>query len=137
MMRAHHPSVAVTVLLGIGLALAACEKQTAISVERVEPAAGTTMGGDQVTIIGTGFQPGKTQADVLFGRKKADSIEIASATRINVVTPQGERGSTDVTVLFHDGKAFKIPGGFKYIPPADVAATRKAFGQELDKKAAE
>jgi IPT/TIG domain len=129
------PSLAVGAGLFLVLAAGACEQKGGpVNVDRVEPGTGTTMGGDLITIVGSGFEPGKTQADVLFGRRKAENIIIASSTTINVVTPAGERGPIDVSVMFHDGKAFKIANGFKYIPPADQSAAREAWEKQGAKK---
>ena len=90
--------------------------------------------GDQVTIVGSGFQPGKTQAEVRFGRRKADNVIIASATEITVVTPPGDRGPIDVSVMFEDGKAFKIPDGFRFVAPGDPTAVRKAWEKQNEEK---
>ena len=90
---------------------------------------GTTAGGEEITINGGGFQPGKTQAEVRFGRKKVESVIIASTNKIRVVTPANEKGPVDVEVMFDDGAAFKIPNAFHYIEPAtgDRRVTRRAF----------
>jgi hypothetical protein len=113
--------------------LGACEdKGGALRVDRVEPPQGITAGGDQVTILGGGFQPGKTQVEVRFGRRKAESVVIAAADQISVVTPAGDKGPVDVTLSFDSGKSFKIPGGFKYVDPQGNDNVRKAF---LSKKA--
>ena len=77
-------------------------------IDKIEPPQGTTAGGEEVTIAGDGFTPGKTQAEVRFGRKKSEIVTIASPNKIKVVTPVGDKGPTDVTVAFDDGRAFKI-----------------------------
>lgn len=108
-------------------ALGACEQKGPLKVDEVDPGQGTTGGGDQVVIRGGGFEPGKTQVEVRFGRRKAESVTITSASKITVVTPPGERGPVDVTLMFDNGSQFKIPEGFRYTPPAAGEDVRKAF----------
>jgi hypothetical protein len=121
-----------TVVIGfaglLAVALSACEKKGgALQVDKVDPAEGVIGGGDQVTIIGGGFVPGKTQAEVRFGRHKAEQVVISSDTKIAVIAPPGDKGPVDVTVSFDDGSTFKIPGGYKYVAPQAGVDVRKAF----------
>src|SRR5215467_11112285 len=121
-------ALALAVSIGC-LALAAGCSQSGgpIKVESVEPSQGTTAGGDEISIVGGGFQPGKTQAEVKLGRKKAESVVIASSSKIKVLTPSNEKGPVDVTVMFDDGNMFKIPNAFRYVEPAETDNTRRAF----------
>lgn len=113
----------------------ACEQKGGpLKVENVEPNEGTTGGGDKLTIHGSGFQPGKTQAEVRFGRRRAEAVIISSPTQIQVTTPAGDKGPVDVSVMFDDGSYFKIANGFKYVPPAAPADVRKAFFTGSEKK---
>jgi hypothetical protein len=107
--------------------LGACEQKGPLKVDDVDPGQGTTGGGDHVVIRGSGFEPGKTQVDVRFGRRKVENVTISSANKIMVVTPPGERGPVDVTLMFDNGAQFKIPQGFRYVPPAAGDDVRKAF----------
>ena len=108
--------------------IAACtQKGGPVKVDSVEPPQGTTAGGDEISIVGGGFQPGKTQAEVKFGRRKAESVTIASTSKIRVVTPPNEKGPVDVQVMFDDGATFKIPNGFRYVEPAAGESARRAF----------
>lgn len=109
------------------LSVACTQNGGSLKVDKVEPAQGTTAGGDQVAIVGDGFVPGKTQAEVIFGHKKSETVAIASATKISAVAPPGEKGPVDITVNFDDGKTFKIPNGFRYVEPAENANARSAF----------
>ncbi len=114
--------------LGLLLATAACDaKGGAMKVDKVEPEQGITGGGDQISVIGSGFQPGKTQVDVRFGRRKSEQVTISSSSKILVLTPPGERGPVDVTLSFDNGTTFKIPNGFRYTAPTAAEDTRKAF----------
>ena len=107
--------------------LAACSND--LKVSSVEPAQGTFGGGEDVVIHGNGFQPGRGGVTVTFGKRPATSVVVAAADKINVMTPGGDPNTTvDVTVVFDDGKAFKLPNGFHYMAPADQRGTLdKAF----------
>src|SRR5262252_8778690 len=110
----------ITISVAIWTLIAACtQKGGPVKVDTVEPPQGTTAGGDEIKIVGSGFQPGKTQAEVKFGRKKAENVMIASSTRIKVITPSSEKGPVDVKVTFDTGEAFQVPNGFRYVEPAD------------------
>jgi hypothetical protein len=114
--------------------LGACDQKGPLRVDRVEPAEGISGGGDQVNIIGSGFQPGKTQVEVRFGRRKSENVVISSSTKITVVTPGGDKGPVDVTLSFDGGEHFKIPNGYKYLVPQAPADVRKAFFSNQQKK---
>jgi predicted small lipoprotein YifL len=120
-------------VLGLALSMAAfvtiasCTQNGPLKVESVEPPQGTTAGGEEITINGSGFQPGKTQAEVRFGHKRAETVTIASTNKIRVVTPSNDKGPVDVTVMFDDGNTFKIPNAFRYVEPAANDNTRQAF----------
>ena len=114
--------------LSVCLSTIACERKGGpVTVTRLEPDNGSTNGGDQITIVGSGFSPGSTTAEVRFGRKRAEGVVIASTNAINVTTPSSERGPTEVTVILNDGKAFTIPGGFRYVEPQDASKMREAY----------
>ena len=120
-------------VLGLSLSLAllaivSCTQSGGpLKVESVEPPQGTTGGGEEITVNGAGFQPGKTQAEVKFGHKKSETVTIASTNKIRVVTPANDKGPVDVTVMFDDGSTFKIPNAFRYVEPASGDNTRQAF----------
>lgn len=109
------------------LSLGACEQKKGLSVEKVEPASGVSNGGDTVQIIGSGFEPGKTQVEVRFGRSRAENVMISSTNKITVVTPAGAKGPVDVSLMFDNGAPFKIPNGFRYQDPSAGTDVRKAF----------
>jgi len=121
-------ALALAVSVGLCAVLSACQQNGGpLKVDSVEPPQGTTAGGEEITINGGGFQPGKTQAEVRFGRKKVESVIIASTNKIRVVTPANEKGPVDVEVMFDDGAAFKIPNAFHYLEPATGDNARRAF----------
>jgi hypothetical protein len=124
MKRIFHVAVAIS-LVGLW---GACERKGGpLRIDNVDPDRGSVAGGEQVTIHGGGFEPGKTQVEVRFGRRKSEYVAIASATKITAVTPPGDRGPVDVTLMFDNGTPFKIAGGFTYVAPAGTDDVRKAF----------
>jgi len=121
-------ALALAVTFGLCAMVSACPQSGGpLKVDSVEPPQGTTAGGEEITIVGGGFVPGKTQAEVKFGRKKAESVMVASPTKLRVVTPSNEKGPVDVQVTFDDGSAFKVPSGFRYVEPAANDNARRAF----------
>jgi hypothetical protein len=116
----------MTTLLVLGL-LASCEDGGKIRIDKVEPPEGISAGGDHVTITGAGFQPGKTQARIMFGKHVCDQVVISSANKISVVTPNGDKGPVDVTIDFDSGSRYKIQNGFRYVEPKQTGDVRQAF----------
>jgi|SRR4051794_9952840 hypothetical protein len=123
-----------TAVLFLGF-LGACDQKGPLRVDRVEPAEGIAAGGDAVSIIGSGFQPGKTQVEVRFGRHRAEGVIIASSSKITVVAPSGDKGPVDVTLDFDNGARFTVPSGYHYLVPQATGDVRKAFfSKSSDKK---
>ena len=114
---------AFTALLATG-----CQtKGGPLKVGKVEPDQGINAGGDHITINGSGFVPGKTQVEVRFGRARAEQVSIASASEINVVTPAGDKGPVDITLMFDNGEQFKISNAFRYVEAGASGNVRNAF----------
>ena len=63
----------MTTLLALGL-LASCDDNGKIRIDRVEPPEGISAGGDHISIVGAGFQPGKTQARIMFGKHVCEQV---------------------------------------------------------------
>ena len=114
---------AAAVMFGV----AACSND--LKVTSVEPAQGTFGGGEDIVIHGNGFQPGRGGVTVTFGKRAGTSVAVASTDKITVMTPGGDPNTTvDVTVIFDDGKAFKLANGFHYMAQVDQRGTLdKAF----------
>jgi hypothetical protein len=100
-----------------------------LKVSGVEPAQGSFGGGEDVVIKGNGFKPGRGGVTIKFGARDATSVVVASGDKIKAMTPGGDPNTTvDVTVVFDDGKAFKVANGFHYMPPIEQRQTLdKAF----------
>jgi hypothetical protein len=124
------PMAAVLILGFVG----ACDQKGPLRVDKVDPPQGISGGGDQVTIVGSGFEPGKTQVEVRFGRRRSEGVVIASSTKISVVTPPNEKGPVDVTLDFDNGSRFTIPGGYRYVMPNAADDVRKAYFSKTGEK---
>jgi hypothetical protein len=114
-------------IAGLALIAACTQRGGPLKVDSIEPPQGTTAGGDEISIVGSGFVPGKTQAEVKFGRRKCENVTIASNGKIRVVTPPNDKGPVDVQVMFDDGATFKIANGFRYVEPSAGESARRAF----------
>lgn len=106
-MRTIASSLLVAAVLLFGFA---CDK--GVSVSKIEPNTGNVVGGDFVTIYGTGLKPGVT---VHFGKRECQIVVIEAGKRMRVKTPSGPRGPIDVVVTDENGKTFLIKNGFTYI----------------------
>ncbi len=80
-------------------------------VESVEPAEGGPEGGSAVLISGTGFSEGCT---VYFAGRGSPSVHADSPETLQALTPPGNCGPADVTVLCEDRKA-TLKDGFLYL----------------------
>ena len=89
----------------------------------VVPDSGTTAGGTDVSIQGTGFVVG---AVVTFGGESADVIQVTPEEIVATTPPHGA-GAVDVEVFLPDESSALFYGGFTYTdevdPPGDVALT--------------
>jgi hypothetical protein len=79
-------------------------------IKAIEPNKGTTEGGTELIITGTGFVAG---AQVLIGGEPGTDVEVVNDTNIKVYTPSGE-GTVDVTVMNADGQKGISVKGFTY-----------------------
>jgi alpha-tubulin suppressor-like RCC1 family protein len=66
------------------------------AVEGVAPNAGSTKGGESVTVTGNGFALGNTATSFMFGKVKSKSVNCTSATSCIVTTPPQVAGTVDV-----------------------------------------
>jgi IPT/TIG domain len=88
------------------------------TVTSVSPTSGPVTGGTDVTITGTGFQPG---AMVLFGPSDGSTsvtddltgtpVSVLSSTSILVTAPPGIVGATNVVVVNPDGQSGALKSG--------------------------
>ena len=86
------------------------------TVSGVSPTSGTTAGGTDVTITGTGFT-GATAVD--FGANAATGVTVVSPTSITAISPAGTAGVVDVTVTTPAGtSATSSADQFTYVTPS-------------------
>ncbi|HLN16295.1 MAG TPA: Ig-like domain repeat protein [Acidimicrobiales bacterium] len=92
------------------------------SVTGVSPSTGSSVGGQNVTISGTGFT-GATS--VQFGSTPAPSLSVTSDSKINAVVPAGQAGATvDVTVVGVGGPSPIVPSDqYSYLPVSAATST--------------
>ncbi|MFH1531391.1 MAG: IPT/TIG domain-containing protein [Pseudomonadota bacterium] len=92
-------------------------------ISQLVPGSGPLGGGTVVNIQGTDFQSG---AQVLFSGVPAGEVTVLNGQSILAVTPPGDEGTADVTVLNPDGQGTTAFGGFEYVVPS--APPPKLFG---------
>ncbi len=97
---------------------------TPASVSAVEPSSGTTGGGTEVVITGTGFEEG---AKVKIG-SEATSVEVVSETEIKAKTAATPAGKDEVVVSYSNGVASTGGPSFTYVAPASVSSVAPATG---------
>ncbi len=87
------------------------------TVSQVAPDAGSTSGGNTVTIQGNGFVPGTT---VMFSTvNPGTKVSVQSGTRLTVVAPPRSRGTINVFVANPAGTSAKTNSDlYAYGPPA-------------------
>jgi IPT/TIG domain len=85
----------------------------------ITPVSGSTAGGDQVTITGTGLT-GATP--VTFRGVAATNVTVVSDTEITCTTPAGAAGNAPVLVTTPGGIG-TVPGGFTYTAPPAATLT--------------
>ena len=102
------------------LFVVSCQEKTELAVTKIKPTRGPYIGGDPVTITGTGFKPSQG-ITVYFGKNKAKPPIIRENGEIVVEPPAGEVGQTvDVEIVFDDARTLKIPKAYTYFDPSDL-----------------
>lgn len=85
-----------------------------VQVTAVEPSSGHWLGGDAVTIWGSGFT---ADSMVLMGDRPALAVHFVDANSLTAVTPDGVPGSVDVHVSSSEGVG-RLKDGFAYLGDA-------------------
>jgi hypothetical protein len=100
-----------------------------VTVTSVSPAGGTSTGGTNVTVNGTGFIAGAT---VTLGGTAATNVVVVSAIKLTATTPAHAAGAINVTVTNTDASTGTLTSGYTYqsqvfdpnndgaIDPADI-----------------
>ena len=103
------------------LFVVSCQEKTELAVTKIKPTRGPYIGGDPVTITGTGFKPSQG-ITVYFGKNKARPPVIKENGEIVVDPPAGEIGQqVDVEIVFDDARTLKIPKAYTYFDPSDLS----------------
>jgi glucose/arabinose dehydrogenase len=91
----------------------------------VEPATGSSRGGESVVVTGGGFVLGTT---VSFGGVAAPEVAVldSNGTRLRVVTPPRAAGPVDVVVSNPDGRSATLPGGYTFTAVSRAATPPRA-----------
>ena len=97
-------------------------------VSAVSPAVGGTIGGNQVTITGSGFcGPG---ISVSFGSTQAASLTVVSDTELQVTSPPGAAVQVQVQVTGYLGSSAPGPASaFTYYTTPVLSAARLLYGE--------
>lgn len=94
------------------------------SVTNVIPSEGTTVGGTDLVIQGSGFRAG---ARVVVGEvvyADGEGCDVVNAATIHLTTSQGVAGTRDVVVIDQTGVEGRSVGGFSY---ADLPTVQSVF----------
>lgn len=84
----------------------------AITVASITPSVATQLGGDSVTIVGTGFLDAPT---VTFGGTSATNVVRVNMNTVTAVVPAHAVGLVDVVVTTPDLQSVTVADGFEYI----------------------
>lgn len=98
---------------------------TTPTIATLSPSSGTSVGGTTVTITGSGF--GSAMPVVRFGDVCAAAVLSHTDTSIEVVTPAGSLGASDVSVTMQTGRVVST-GGFTYVAPPTFSAVSPNWG---------
>ncbi|MGE3164552.1 MAG: IPT/TIG domain-containing protein [Planctomycetota bacterium] len=85
------------------------------TINAVDPSTGSTSGGTEITVSGTGFQSGLT---VLVGGVAATAVTLVSATTATAVTPAHAAGTVNVQVTNPDTTGATAAAAFTFEAPA-------------------
>ncbi|MFT7621210.1 MAG: hypothetical protein ACI9WU_000371 [Myxococcota bacterium] len=99
-----------------------------LEVHAVVPPVGSPVGGESVTVTGTGFELGVV---VLFGDRLSPAVEVTSGGSLIALTPPGIVGSADVRVLFEGEDVALLADGFTYAAAPDLSGVWPLYGPTL------
>jgi len=120
----HYRKVSVTLafLASLALMASACGDDKGLRITRIEPKRGTYLGGDTVTIFGSGFQAeGARDVVVYFGEREGKVLAFDGDTKLRVQAPSGDKGKTvEVTLIFGDARRFTYPNAYTFIEPSGI-----------------
>lgn len=94
-------------------------KPTSLAISYVSPATGAADRGNEVVIVGAGFQPG---VRVTFDGVAAE-VSVVDSSRIRATTPVHLAGVVDIVVTNPDGMSRSLSRAFSYLGPTIVNPT--------------
>ena len=104
--------------LFVGFFALACNQD--FKITRVTPSVGLVGGGEQVEILGTGFDP-NMGVSVFFGNQQADNVVVSSTDKLIVMTPSSiKAGAVNIRIAMDNGKEYLIRDGFRYVQKASM-----------------
>ncbi|MCP4196669.1 MAG: hypothetical protein GY762_05905 [Proteobacteria bacterium] len=114
-MRKYNIVMAMALVCCIG---SACSQE--FGIKDVSPAVGVLGGGEQVIILGTGFDP-KMGVAIFFGNRQADNVVVSSKDKLIVMTPASLKAeAVDIRIALDDGSEYLIKDGFRYVEKASM-----------------
>jgi photosystem II stability/assembly factor-like uncharacterized protein len=98
----------------LSLTIAPSETPLSPLAVSVDAGSGTSRGGTEVTIVGSGFAEGMT---VFFGEAAASNVRVLTPQLILATTPPNAAGVVDVAVAIDGGSRSTLRSGFTYVEP--------------------
>ena len=110
----------IIVLLGllVGFFALACNQD--FQIKKISPSVGLLGGGEQVEVLGNGFDP-NMGVTVYFGNRQADNVVVSSTDKLIVMTPGNLKAEmVDMRIAMDNGKEYIVRDGFRYVEKASM-----------------
>lgn len=101
------------------------EQITPLALASVSPASGSTLGGQELTVMGAGFR--RKELVLTIGGKIIKSPHINGDRMLTVTLPPHEPGTVDLEVLA-DGKVETLKQAFTYVAPPAIQKVTPGLG---------
>ncbi|MBN2802327.1 MAG: IPT/TIG domain-containing protein [Deltaproteobacteria bacterium] len=110
----------------LAVSVMGCDKP--LGVKDVTPKTGNIAGGEPITILGSGFQPGMG-ISVYVGNNKVDNVSVQGADKLAISTPPGnEPGPVDIRIITDSGSQFLMSKVFTYVKETGSAMDIRDLG---------
>jgi hypothetical protein len=121
-MRNRKASALLGIFVALSLLGTGCGDEEGLRITSIEPKRGTYLGGDTVTIFGSGFQAeGARDVVVYFGNRQGKVLAFDGDRKLKVQAPSGDKGKTvDVILIFGDARRFTYPKAYTFMEPTDI-----------------
>jgi IPT/TIG domain-containing protein len=108
----------MTVVSLAAVLLTAAAGYAPVRVSNIRPRSGPAKGGTDITITGSGFEPGARvafgYAPASGGYRYATNVKVADPGTITATTPSHEPGTVDVIVTDPDGSSAVATAAFSF-----------------------